>query len=338
MIKKIFFSILVFYLTLEVSLRISGKFKSPNEISTGEYYCQYRQKSPTWYHYYKPNYTHLYKQLEFEYTNTYNELGSREKPFIAFLNDTTAKKIVCLGDSFTHGDGTSYDSSWVKQFEKNININKKNKTKLYNAGTCGSDVFFNNKLLVKDLIKLKPKLVIECVNTSDILDVIKRGGDERFNEDGTTLGKVGPKWEVIYQYSHVFRGIIHVFFKYNRNLIKRSELNQKKSKAIQMIKQKTEETASFCKKNGIPYILLIQPIPEDLKINQNQPLLFINQLSELPYSINLFKPMHKYYLLNHIENDSWDLNGHFNSNGYLVLANVIFEELQKKNELQYLFN
>jgi hypothetical protein len=48
--------------------------------------------------------------------------------------------------------------------------------------------------------------------------------------------------------------------------------------------------------------------------------------------------MHKYYLLHHIENDSWDLNGHFNSNGYLVLANVIFEELQKKKELKYLFN
>jgi lysophospholipase L1-like esterase len=338
MLKKIFFSILVFYLTLEVSLRISGKFKNSNEIATGNYYCQYRQKIPSWYYYYKPNYTHLYKQLEFEYTNTYNELGSREKPFIAFLNDTTAKKIVCLGDSFTHGDGTSYDSSWVKQFEKNININKKNKIKLYNAGTCGSDVFFNNKLLVKDLIKLKPQLVIECVNTSDILDVIKRGGDERFNEDGTTSGKVGPKWEVIYQYSHVFRGIIHNFFEYNRNLIKRSELNQKKSKAIQMIKQKTEETALFCKKNGIPYILLIQPIPADLKFNQTQPLLFINQLSELPYSVNLFKPMHKYYLLHHIENDSWELNGHFNSNGYFVLGNIIYDELHQKKELQYLFN
>ena len=84
MVKKIFFSVLVFYFTLEVSLRITGKLKSPNEISTGEYYCQYRQKIPTWYHYYKPNYTHLYKQIEFEYTNTYNELGSREKPFVEF--------------------------------------------------------------------------------------------------------------------------------------------------------------------------------------------------------------------------------------------------------------
>ena len=37
---------------------------------------------------------------------------------IAFLNDTTVKKIVCLVDSFTHGDGTSYDSSFVRQFEK----------------------------------------------------------------------------------------------------------------------------------------------------------------------------------------------------------------------------
>jgi hypothetical protein len=32
------------------------------------------------------------KQIEFEYTNIYNELGSREKPFVAFLKDTTSKK------------------------------------------------------------------------------------------------------------------------------------------------------------------------------------------------------------------------------------------------------
>ena len=118
MVKKIFFSILVFYTFLEVSLRISSKFKTPNEISIGFYHCQYRQKTPTWYYYYKPNWTHYYKQLEFEYTNVYNELGSREKPFIEFLNDTISDKIVCLGDSFTHGDGTSYDSSWVRQFKK----------------------------------------------------------------------------------------------------------------------------------------------------------------------------------------------------------------------------
>ena len=338
MIKKIFFSVLVFYSILELSLRISGKFKIPNEIAIGYYNCQYRQKTPSWYHYYKPNWTHYYKQVEFEYTNIYNELGSRELPFVSFLNDSNSNKIVCLGDSFTHGDGTSYDSSWVRQFEKRFNRKAIEKTKLYNAGTCGSDVFFNNKLLVNELIKMKPQLVIECINTSDILDVIWRGGDERFNEDGTTSGKVGPRWEVIYQYSHVFRGIIHVFFEYNRNLIKRSELLQQESKAIEMIKQKINETALFCKNNRIPYILLIQPIPADLKINQTQPTFFIDHLSELPYSINLFKPMHKYYLLHHIKNDSWDLNGHYNSNGYLVLANIIFEELQKKKELQYLFN
>jgi hypothetical protein len=338
MVKKTFFSVLVFYFTLEVSLRISGKFKSPNEITTGDYYCQYRQKSPTWYHYYKPNYTHLFKQKEFEYTNTYNELGSREKPFLEFLKDTTSKKIVCLGDSFTEGDGTCYDSSWVRQFEKNINLNSKHKIKLYNAGTCGSDVFFSNKLLVNDLFKMNPHLVIECINTSDILDVIKRGGNERFNDDGTTSGKVGPKWELIYKYSYVFRGIIHGFFKYNRNLIKKTELVQQEIKAIQLIQLKIKETASFCRKNRVPYIILIQPTPSDLMVNQTQPLHFINQLAELPYSVNLFEPMHKYYNIHSVEANSWDLNGHFNSKGYLVLGNIIYEELLKKKELQYLFN
>ena len=336
--KKIFFSILIFYSILEISLRISGKFTTSNEKSIGFYHCQYRQKNSSWYYYYKRNWTHYYKQVEFEYTNVYNELGSREKPFISFLNDTISNKIVCLGDSFTHGDGTCYDSSWVRQFERKINKKSTTKTRLYNAGTCGSDVFFNNKLLVNDLIKMKPKLVIECVNTSDILDIIKRGGNERFNDDRTTSGKVGPRWEIIYQYSFVFRGIIHVCFDYNDVLIKKSDYANQESKAIQMIKQKTIETALFCKKNGIPYVLFIQPIPVDLKINQAQPLNFINQLAELPYSLNLFEPMHNYYNINPLEKDSWVLNGHFNSNGYLVLGNFVFEELNKNKELQTIFN
>ena len=222
--------------------------------------------------------------------------------------------------------------------KKKINLNSKHKIKLYNAGTCGSDVFFNNKLLVNVLYKMKPHLVIECINTSDILDVIKRGGNERFNDDGTTCGKVGPRWEIIYQYSHVFRGIIHNFFDYDENLIKKSELLESELIAILMIKQKTDETALFCKQNGIPYILLIQPTPADLKTNQHQPTFFINQLAELQYSINLFEPMHKYYLLHNIKDDSWDLNGHFNSKGYLVLGNIIYEELLKRKDLQYLFN
>jgi hypothetical protein len=45
-------------------------------------------------------------------------------------------------------------------------------------------IFYNHKIFINKLITLKPKIVIECINSTDIIDVIWIGGNEKFKSDG----------------------------------------------------------------------------------------------------------------------------------------------------------
>jgi len=332
MVKKIIFSIILFLVFLEILLRFSGKYLTNNEKASGWYVFKYKIVNSGWLHTWKPNLVLDYKQAEFGYTNFYNELGHREQPFSNFLKDTSSIKIIAIGDSFTEGDGTCYDSTWVKKLSFLVDNNTSKKFNFYNAGVCGSDVFFNYQMLRLKLVKSKPKLVIECLNTSDIDDVIWKGGQERFNSDSTSSVKIGPKWEKVYKNSHLFRAIIHRFLGYNENLIKINSIKEKELNAIDLIDNQVKQTAYYCKQNNINYLLLLQPCPAEIgMVNDERQKLFLNKLSELPFAINLFKPLNQFYATQSIKNFSWPINGHYNSSGYWVLGNTIFNEIGKKD-------
>lgn len=331
--KKIIISLLIFFIAFELLLRFSGIYNSYAERSFGEYYFQYRQFKPTWYYTYPANTSRINTNIEFEYYNTHNDLGHRELNFSVFLSDTLTEKIVCIGDSFTEGDGAPADSTWVKRLEVLLNQEKNKKGyRFYNAGINGSDVCYNNKILVEKLVVLKPKIVIECLNNSDIYDIINRGGKERFNKDGTTTGKVGPRWEPIYKYSHVFRAFIRTICGYDNNLIKIKEAQKLKLESLKLIGEQVKETSNFCKKNQIRYILILHPTPNELNLKDfnNNVLLSLN---EQPNVINLFRPMINFYEKNELSDYSWKINGHFNSKGYFVMGDLIFQELSKNDSI-----
>ena len=327
-LNKFLISILIFFVCLEVFLRISEKYKTRSEFKGKSYSYKYKVNKPNWYYTNKPNTSRIKKEKEWQYFNQYNELGNREKSIRTFIKDTSSIKIICLGDSFTEGDGAPYDSSWVRKFEYCINLNNEVKYKIYNAGSCGSDVFYNNKILTNKLMSLKPQIVIECINSTDVSDVVWRGGLERFNEDGTVSGKVGPSWEFLYHISHVFRAFMHVFYKYNENLISENNLQQKEKKAVSLITYQVEQTAQFCLKNQIEYHLLIHPLPSELIDGAIQPFELIQQLKEKPYVTLLFKSFNDYYKNNDIVKEYWVVNKHFNSKGYFSMGNIIFNGLK----------
>ena len=173
-LSKLFISMFLFFFCFEILLRFSGKYNTRAENKTSIYSFKYKVKKTTWYYTNTPNSSRIKKEKEWQYFNQYNEFGNREKSIDNFINDKSSTKIVCLGDSFTEGDGAPYDSSWVRLFERKINTKENLRYKIYNAGACGSDVFYNYKILANKLMSLKPKIVIECINSTDINDVIWR--------------------------------------------------------------------------------------------------------------------------------------------------------------------
>lgn len=329
---KYLFSLFIFIVSLEIFLRVSKKYETRSEQKSGNYSYKYQVKRSSWYYTNLPNSSRLKKEREWEYFNQYNEFGNREKSISKFINNTSSIKVVCLGDSFTEGDGAPYDSSWVRQYEQRLNENCKKKFIVYNAGACGSDVFYNYKILSNKLMILKPNIVIECINSTDINDIIWRGGEERFNNDGTVSGKVGPIWEFLYKTSHVFRAFITYFFKYNENLISENNLFQKEQYAISQILGQVEKTANFCSNKNIKYYLLFHPIPHELKPNSKQPSLLINELQKKDYAIVLFNSFNDYYKTDDIDNNYWKLNKHFNSRGYFNMGNIIYNKLKLRSK------
>ncbi len=326
MIKKVLFSAVLFFAVIEAVLRINGKFKTSNERVVGEYYYRYYQKKSSSLHHWKPNKTIDYFEPEFRYQNRYNEYGIREFTLDTFLRDTTSIKVLCIGDSFTEGDGAPYDSSWVRQTEYLCNQFNQKKFRFYNAGVCGSDVFFNHQWLTTGIMQIRPKQIIECINSSDIDDVIWNGGAERFNNDGTSSGKTGPRWEIFYKYSHLIRAFVHKFIKYNDNLIKPGNENQ----AIEKIKNELIRINQWCKENGIVYRVVLQLCPHELKLEDYQENELFKQLAKLNFVIDLSKDLHSEINSENYLNYSWPMNGHFNSLGYKKLGDLIYKRIYQK--------
>lgn len=326
---NILFSFVMFLIVLELLLRISGTYLTYEEKLGNDYNYKYLTNEKPKYHTWEPNTTVDYQQNEFQYINHYNDLGHRERDFSIFKNDTSKSKIIFLDDSFTEGDGAPVDSAWTKFFD--IKFKTPNNSYLsYNAGVCGSDVFFNYIMLKEKLLVAKPKIVIEAVNNSDIYDVYYYGGLERFLENGTIKSPNQLDWEVIYAKCHIFRMLINVFTSYSSDLIKQNTWDKDQKEVVNQIAKQITLTSELCKQNNIEYYLAFTPIPTDIVSEQN--IEFLNLLNLLPKNINvldLHTCLNEQLDSTNIYHFAWKKNGHYNGKGYKLMGDCIYSEFIK---------
>ena len=332
-IKSYFFIFLIFLFVLEIVLRFAGFFNTWDEKVNGAYQYKFGQTKDSWFHTWPQNETITYGGDEFTYQNHYNDLGHREIDFKDFKQDSTANKYVFLGDSFTEGDGAPWDSTWVKTFENNILTQLDSNILAYNAGVCGSDIYFNYIMLKENLLEAKPKAVFECINNSDIMDIYYFGGLERFQEDGSMKSRKPIKWEPLYKYSHVFRLFIQVFTSYNKNFTNKITFDNDKRKIIEGMAEQIKLTHQLCAENGIAYYLIYMPMPDCAQEN------FVDDLDPIPALIenqvpviNIFPCMFSKLDCENVKDYSWERNGHYNGLGYGLMGDCIFEEYLKINE------
>lgn len=265
--KKFKYNIIAVLIILfigESYLRISGKgnlnYTEANSNSIFEPYGSQifgeRQRIFLGYRINPPNSTFEYKTKDFDYTHYYNEMGLRERPLDSFKNSTN---ILILGDSFTEGVGTTYDSTLCKSIEYHLG----NNLKCINAGVRGSDIVYAYQLLDTMYQLTKPKLVIFNLSYSDLADVMTRGGDERFTE------KYRKQfwWEYIYAVSFIYRKIMLDVFQHNPFRITDEDMQY----TMDVIMKKTIDFATYCKAKNIPFLCIITP-----------------NLNEFVYALNTF--------------------------------------------------
>ncbi|HPW67741.1 MAG TPA: hypothetical protein PLS84_11770 [Salinivirgaceae bacterium] len=269
------------------------------------------------------------RKPEFAYTHTFNSLGLRDKEPIL---DTSIVTIIGLGDSFTEGVGSPQDSTWLKLLEGNIKRlypNKKMQT--LNAGVNGSDPIAEYLLLERQLIRYNPKIVIVCINNSDISDVIVRGGNERFT-NGTVKYSDGPWWEFFYSYSYIFRSIIHSFFNLNYLLLtdKQNEIENKI--AIEKLKESINtEYKNLAKKYSFKLVVVLHPMQWEL---EQKKFMLKDLSSEFKkdtsiLTINLYNEYYGFqknsqYNFNDLY---WQTDLHHNSTGYMLWADILTHKI-----------
>lgn len=316
----------------EFFLLCSGTNRTYLEVLNGYYQSCYSTVGKTYYHSWpKPNEPHQVSKQEYSYWRPTNSLGfpDEEWPLVKSENE---KRVLFLGDSFTEGDGASYDSSFVSLLNPKLNNVDKN-FYLMNAGVCGSDPFFNYINLKDRLLKYKPDYVIQSLSTMDLTtDILIRGGIERFQTDGTLKYNSAPWWEPIYAVSYLSR----IFFRiagYNELLQKNGLIHQKEALLNKQLIDLFTQYYNLCEQNNIRLIIVLRPDETEIINNKYQynfsqifDYLKENTNAEL---IDLLPAYNKIIKENRSEVSDyfWKYDGHHNSKGYEIMAQSVYENI-----------
>ncbi|MEM7104603.1 MAG: hypothetical protein AAF502_15810 [Bacteroidota bacterium] len=329
--RLLWFSILIAFVIGECLLRSSGAYKTWPEQNLGEYRSQYalsRAADADWYHRWTPNSDIDDPRPEFNYFKKSNSLGFLSEEF---KPDTIENKfrIIGVGDSFTEGVGAPMDSTWVKLMENKLNLDSTSGFYTMNVGISGSDLYYGYVALRDLMLTKNPDLVILAINTSDILDVLIRGGMERFKSDSTVAYKKPPWFEVIYKDSHIARGFMKRILKYNEFMFTKNQMKEKEVVALKEIASGVRLYDKTAKENGFQFCVVLHPVAAEL-IYEGYPIKGLKSHfadSTIPI-FDIFEDM-RYREEDDppIESIFWPKDLHYNSKGYQKMGNIIADRL-----------
>ncbi len=253
----------------------------------------------------------------------YNQLGLRGD-----IPEKGKKIIVTFGDSFTEGACVVLKNSYP-EILKNLLQTANNDFDILNAGISGNDPFFDWKMLLKLHDQFQIHTAIFLINSSDISDIIARGGKERFLENGDIQYLKTPCWEYIYSFSYVFRLFIHNALKYDREFFRKNEKQIKETEALTKLKELfIDEISPFCLKNNINLVIAIHPLDWELDNAGNY-----ENLRKTMLEIQNAKIIDTYTAIkkqNSIDALYLSVDKHFNGKGYRLIANEIFKKIEQQ--------
>lgn len=315
---------LIFAVSAEVLLRLSGKLRTYSELNFGEYQSPYDSNDVRTLFTWSPNDSIYIEQTEFTYSYLTNSYGFIDSKVLDELpRDSTA---IYLGDSFVFGVGVDSKNNIASLLESQL------ASPFYNAGIPGSDPFFQIAIVDSIFAPLGFENYIFMLNFSDIYDYIFRGDENRFTKNGKIEYQKAPWYEKYYGKSYIVRLILHGLWGMDYSLLPKNRLTEKKKEAV-------EAYIDLLSKAAQEYnvLVLIQPYARQYA-NNNQTLTEVLNYKYLEdIHQGLLKKNIKSVDLNtslstSINNEnyleySWELDGHYNAKGYNLLSNVVVNEL-----------
>jgi lysophospholipase L1-like esterase len=311
----------------EIALRITCDYCTWTETSGERFVSPWEVREDSWYHAGEPNSVTQIQAPEFNLEIRTNSLGFRdiehpvEKPEGEF-------RLLAIGDSFTAGWGARFEHTWLNILGRKLSAeHPETRIRVMSGGSAGSDPFFGYRNLADKFLVYQPDWVLLVVNDSDILDVLVRGGMERFQPDGTVIGAKSPPMPFMYESSQLARFILFEVFDYTHSLVRRPERNRRAQEALDKIQSLLLEYDDLLKSQGVRFSLVVQPYTKELVRQEYQRL---GQLIEFAqqHEIDVIdtSPYLHARLLEHdgrLEDLYWPIDMHFNELGYRYFAEAI---------------
>jgi len=266
---------------------------------------------------------------EFSYSYLANELGFFDKNPEKRVSGKL--RILCLGDSFTHGIGAPQDSSWPRALE--VNLQQMGiEAEVINAGLQGSDPIYSIDFLENRLFDAySPDLVLLAINTTDVYEVALRGGSERFVHDSLIQYRPAPWWEPLFASSYLIRGFIYSLG-YNAYLIKDSDMRRVEEESLKTIYDRLREWVVKSKQEGkaMRLGLILHPLLGELKSDgetciqdafepQEVEWFMIDMSAAFAIDGRLTPKNSNHYF--------WPIDKHHNSKGYWLFGELVTESL-----------
>lgn len=323
---------LIVFITLfvwESFLTFSGINKTQHEKLLGYNVENYRINSYlNYYHIDFPNKKIHFKNPEFTFERTTNKLGYSDYE-IKYRKSKKEIRMLCLGDSFTEGDGASFEKSYVFQLRKKFL--KSSNYYVFNAGKCGSDPFFSF-VNYRDLLNNYDfDFVLQTLSSSDINDDIrKRGGMERFKKKYITeFRKPNLIVQHIYVISYVGRSFLNAFG-FNELFMTRNNIEKDCKKTIDLLKLYSKTIEKYNSK----FVLII--LPNKKEVEEDYPDFFKKTVERIKKNKGIYIiDLREYYRIemlksnkNFINNNWWDKDWHHKPKGYLMMAKSIYQGLK----------
>ena len=266
---------------------------------------------------------------EFAYAHTFNSFGFRDEE-IELSNINSEFVIAGFGDSFTEGVGTHQDSTWVKLLEGDLK-SCMYKLRTVNVGSSASDIIYEAYKFKHLVAKThKPELAVFAINTTDINDLIIRGGFERFVARDRIEYRHGPWWKYLYSFSYVWRVFAHEIIGVEWTLYTKETYKKLEEEANNLICSTIiDEIIPFAKDHNIQTLFVLTPYEHEL---DEDSFAFTDLSADLEQSgvnvLNLHKEFAKFSKQG--QNYYWKIDMHCNSQGYLVWSKAIAATIMEK--------
>jgi lysophospholipase L1-like esterase len=247
-------------------------------------------------------------------------------------------RVLALGDSFTEGVGTTVDSTWIRAVARELAPAFPGTTiTTFNAGISGSDPAFQHVLLTDRLLAYRPDLVVLAINTSDVTDLLVRGGMERFAGDSIVIRWQGPSWQWLYGISYIWRHLAHDVLHYNWLLVHRDAMAAAEAEAVDTLGSILDRFVTLSSEAGFRLLLVFHPMEYQVRSGTYQIPPFDSLVARLgragsPPSVNLLDRYLREGLLpaEAAGEYFWKSDLHHNGRGYALMGKAIAEAIMRR--------